>query len=75
MSISRTSFPGALLAEPWRGQLGTLPVAPYGMGVMYRKDYIDAAGVKIPGDGSWTWAEYLDTIKKLNGQKFGGKPR
>ena len=66
-------IPGVLYSlSLWRGQLGTLPVAPYGMGVMYRKDYIDAAGVKIPGDGSWTWAEYLDTIKKLNGQKFGG---
>ena len=68
-------IPGVLYSlSLWRGQLGTLPIAPYGMGVMYRKDYIDAAGVKIPSDGSWTWAEYLDTIKKLNGQKFGGAP-
>jgi multiple sugar transport system substrate-binding protein len=58
----------------WRGQLGTLPVAAYGMGVMYRKDFVDAAGVKIPSDGSWTWQQYLETIKKLHGQKFGGKP-
>ncbi len=58
----------------WRGLIGSLPIAPYGMGVMYRKDFIDAAGVKIPSDGNWTWQEYLETIKKLNGQNFGGSP-
>ncbi|MGH7117422.1 MAG: extracellular solute-binding protein [Acetobacteraceae bacterium] len=57
----------------WRGQIGTMPVAPYGMGVMYRKDYAEAAGVKVPDDGSWTWDQYFDMIKKLNGQTFSGQ--
>lgn len=57
----------------WRGQFGTLPVATYGQAVLYRKDYIDKAGVKIPDDGSWSWSDYLDTIKKLHGQDFDGK--
>ncbi|CAM5773587.1 sugar ABC transporter substrate-binding protein [Labrys miyagiensis] len=57
----------------WRGQVGTLPVATYGQAVLYRKDFIDKAGVKIPDDGSWSWSDYLDIIKKLNGQDFDGK--
>ncbi len=57
----------------WRGQVGTLPVATYGQAVLYRKDYIDKAGVKIPDDGSWSWSDYLDIIKKLHGQDFDGK--
>jgi multiple sugar transport system substrate-binding protein len=57
----------------WKGNIGTLPVAAYGMGVMYRKDFADQAGLKIPTDGSWTWAEYLETIKKMNGQSFSGQ--
>ena len=32
----------------WRGQVGTLPVATYGQCVLYRKDFTDAAGFKIP---------------------------
>jgi len=56
----------------WRGQIGTLPIATYGQGVMYRTDFAEAAGVKIPTDGSWTWAEYLEAIKKLQGQSFDG---
>lgn len=57
----------------WRGQVGTLPVATYGQCVLYRKDFVDAAGVKIPDDGSWTWSDYLDIVKKLNGKEFDGK--
>jgi len=56
----------------WRGQIGTLPVATYGQGVMYRTDFAEKAGITIPKDGSWTWAEYLETIKKMKGQSFDG---
>src|SRR4030095_9735438 len=56
----------------WRGQIGTLPVATSGHLVIYRKDYIEKAGVTIPEDGSWTWNDYLATIGKLNGQDFNG---
>jgi multiple sugar transport system substrate-binding protein len=58
----------------WRGQLGTLPVAAYGMGVLYRTDFMESAGVQIPADGSWTWAQYLDIVKKVNGQNFDNHP-
>jgi multiple sugar transport system substrate-binding protein len=57
----------------WRGQVGTLPVATYGQTVLYRKDYIEQSGVKIPQDGSWSWADYLGIVEKLNGQEFSGK--
>ena len=56
----------------WRGQIGSLPVATYGQGVMYRNDFVEKAGITIPKDGSWTWHEYLETIKKMNGQNFDG---
>ena len=56
----------------WRGQIGTLPVAAYAQMVLYRKDFIDEAGVTIPEDGSWTWTDYLETVKALNGKDFGG---
>ncbi|MBB5754844.1 extracellular solute-binding protein [Prosthecomicrobium pneumaticum] len=56
----------------WRGQVGTLPVASYGQMVLYRKDFVDEAGIKIPEDGSWTWSDYLDTVKALHGKSFGG---
>jgi multiple sugar transport system substrate-binding protein len=69
----RDFIPGVIYSmNVWRGQLGTLPIAPYGMGVMYRKDFIDSAGIKIPTDGSWTWDDYFGVIKKLNGQTFTG---
>jgi multiple sugar transport system substrate-binding protein len=67
-------IPGVIYSlSAWRGQLGTLPIAPYGMGVMYRKDFIDAAGVKVPSDGSWTWDDYFGLIQKLNGQNFANQ--
>ena len=56
----------------WRGQVGTLPVATYGQCVLYRKDFADAAGFKIPADGSWSWAQYLDMIKAMHGKEFAG---
>ncbi len=56
----------------WKGQLGTLPVAAYGQGVMYRQDFVEKMGLKIPSDGSWTWAQYADAVHKMQGQKFDG---
>src|SRR5947207_6809112 len=56
----------------WRGQVGTLPVATYGQTVLYYKDYVEQAGVKIPTDGSWSWADYLGIVEKLNGKEFSG---
>lgn len=56
----------------WRGQLGSLPVAPYGQNVLYHKGFADAAGITVPDDGSWTWEEYLAATTKMNGQDFGG---
>jgi multiple sugar transport system substrate-binding protein len=56
----------------WRGQIGTLPVATYGQCVLYRKDFADAAGFKVPEDGSWSWTDYLAMITAMNGKDFGG---
>jgi multiple sugar transport system substrate-binding protein len=56
----------------WRGQIGTLPAATYGQCVLYRKDFADNAGFKIPEDGSWSWADYLSMIKAMNGKEFAG---
>jgi multiple sugar transport system substrate-binding protein len=56
----------------WKGQLGTLPVAAYGQGVMYRQDFVEKMGLKIPSDGSWTWTQYADAVHKMQGQKFDG---
>lgn len=56
----------------WKGQLGTLPIAAYGQGVMYRQDFVEKMGIKIPADGSWTWAEYADAVHKMHGQQFDG---
>lgn len=57
----------------WRGQVGTMPVAAYAQMVLYRKDFMDAQGVKIPEDGSWSWDEYYEIIKKVNGVEFDGQ--
>lgn len=56
----------------WRGQVGTLPVAAYGQFVLYRKDFAEQGGFKIPTDGSWTWAEYLAMTAAMNGKQFAG---
>ena len=56
----------------WRGHVGTLPVAAYGQCVLYRKDFADASGFKIPEDGSWSWADYVTMIKAMNGKEFEG---
>ena len=57
----------------WRGQVGTLPVAAYGQFVLYRKDFAEAGGFKIPTDGSWSWAEYLEMTAAMNGKDFDGQ--
>jgi multiple sugar transport system substrate-binding protein len=54
----------------WRGQVGTLPVASYAQMVFYRKDLMESKGIKIPEDGSWTWDEYAEIIKQVNGADF-----
>ncbi len=56
----------------WRGHVGTLPVAAYGQCVLYRKDFADASGFKVPEDGSWSWADYVTMIKAMNGKEFEG---
>ncbi|UXN57683.1 ABC transporter substrate-binding protein [Phyllobacterium zundukense] len=61
----------------WRGQIGTLPVAAYAQGVMYRKDIFDEFGIAAPPSKTseeWTWTKYVDTLKKLEGKSFGGQP-
>ncbi|MGB8288239.1 extracellular solute-binding protein (plasmid) [Rhizobium ruizarguesonis] len=61
----------------WRGQIGTLPVAAYAQGVMYRKDVFDELGIAAPPTKTsedWTWTKYVDTLKSMEGKSFGGKP-
>ena len=61
---------GPLFDEHVARPLGTLPVAAYGQCVLYRKDFADASGFKIPEDGSWSWADYVTMIKAMNGKEF-----
>jgi multiple sugar transport system substrate-binding protein len=59
----------------WRGQLGTLPLAAYGQGVIYRRDVFDSLGLDAPPadpTASWTWDKYLETVQAINGQNVGG---
>lgn len=61
----------------WRGQLGTLPVAAYAQGVMYRKDMLEEFGIAAPPKEAlddWTWTTYIDTLKRMEGKEFGGAP-
>ncbi|WFU92008.1 extracellular solute-binding protein (plasmid) [Rhizobium sp. CC1099] len=61
----------------WRGQIGTLPVAAYAQGVMYRKDIFDNFGIAAPptkASEDWTWTKYVETLKSLEGKSFDGKP-
>lgn len=61
----------------WRGQIGTLPVAAYAQGVMYRKDMFDEFGIAAPPSETsedWTWTKYVETLKALEGKSFNGAP-
>ena len=61
----------------WRGHIITLPIAAYGQGVMYRTDVFKDAGLAAPPTdpaqaADWTWDKYVEMLKGLNGQTFGG---
>lgn len=61
----------------WRGQIGTLPIAAYAQGVMYRKDMFDEFGLAAPPTQTsedWTWTKYVETLQSLEGKSFGGQP-
>jgi len=60
----------------WNGGLYTLPVAAYGMDVLYRPDVFKALGIPEPPSKpskSWTWQKYLQDIQKINGKTVSGK--
>lgn len=60
----------------WNGGLYTLPVAAYGMDVLYRPDVFKALGIPAPPakpSKSWTWQKYLSDIQKINGKTVNGK--
>jgi multiple sugar transport system substrate-binding protein len=63
-------WPAALhTSSIWRGQVWTLPIAPYTQMVMYRKDLLDAAGLRHPPETFedwWTWDTYLEYVKALD---------
>jgi multiple sugar transport system substrate-binding protein len=61
----------------WRGHVITLPIAPYGQGVIYRTDVLQEAGVPAPPTdpsklAGWTWDKYIENIKGMNGKTLAG---
>ncbi len=60
----------------WNGGLYTVPVAAYGMDVLYRPDVFKALGIPEPPSKpskNWTWQQYLSDIKKITGKTVNGK--
>jgi multiple sugar transport system substrate-binding protein len=55
----------------WRGKLATAPVAAYAQGVMYRKSVFEALKIDEPRAG-WTWDEYTEIAKRIQGQTVAG---
>jgi multiple sugar transport system substrate-binding protein len=63
--------------DEWKGHMYTLPIAAYGMDVLYRTDVFSALHLQAPpsttaGAGWWTWDQYLKDVKAINGQTIGG---
>lgn len=48
----------------YNGKVACLPIDTAALVVYYNKDMFDKAGLPYP-KGGWTWAEFLDTAKKL----------
>lgn len=62
-------------ANEWNGGLYTLPVAAYGMNVLYRPDVFKALGIPEPPSKAtklWTWKKYLQDIQKITGKVVNG---
>lgn len=60
----------------WKGQVGTLPIAAYAQGVMYRTDILEALGIDAPPVGTsedWTWEAYLDILRRIEGEEIDGR--
>jgi multiple sugar transport system substrate-binding protein len=61
----------------WRGRFVSLPVAAYCMGVLYRTDVFEKAGLEPPPTdpdkaAGWTWDKYLEIVKQLQGMEMDG---
>lgn len=59
----------------WNGGIYTLPVASYGMSVLYRPDVFRALHLRQPPSrptANWTWADYLHDIEQINGKTVNG---
>ena len=61
----------------WRGHIVTLPIAPYGQGVIYRTDVLQEAGIAAPPSdpakaADWTWDKYVEALKAMNGKTLAG---
>lgn len=59
----------------WNGGIYTLPVAAYGMNVLYRADVFKKLGIPAPPSRpskDWTWKKYLADIQKINGKTVDG---
>jgi multiple sugar transport system substrate-binding protein len=75
--VNPTDFiPEVIHNIEWRGKIGAMPAASYTFLVMYRKDLINALGLKAPPSSLedydwWTWDVYMDYIKKMHGAKLG----
>lgn len=66
-------FPAMMNAFTVGGKLYAVPThSHYGTNVVYyNKNLTDAAGVKIPDDGSWTIDEFVEIAKKLTKKDAG----
>lgn len=56
----------------WGGHVYTLPAAAYSQVALYRTDVFDRLGLDPP-DGSWTWDEYLDRVRAIDGRRVAGQ--
>jgi len=61
--------------DEWKGHLYALPLAAYGMDVLYRTDVFSALHLTPPPATAaswWTWDQYLKDVHAINGQTVAG---
>ncbi|MFV0252683.1 MAG: extracellular solute-binding protein [Beutenbergiaceae bacterium] len=59
----------------WKGSLYTLPIATYGMNVLYRPSVFEELGIEPPPTESspdWTWDRYMEIVQQIQGQNVNG---
>jgi multiple sugar transport system substrate-binding protein len=58
------------MAHVYDGKMFWLPWGSFQLGIIYRPDWVQEAGIKSPADyykeGKWTWDTFLEVAKALN---------